>query len=121
MDPSIVYMGTGEASAGLVGLGAFKSTDAGVTWQYLPATNVDANPDWRFVNRIATHPTQSGVVLAAMTNNVRTLGAIYRSTDGGARWKKQEPALKTPPRSPVSWCGEVVSEDGSSALIRGFP
>ena len=88
VNPSIVYMGTGEASAGLVGLGVFKSTDAGVTWQYLAATNVDANPDWRFVNRIAAHPTQSGVVLAAMTNNVRTLGAIYRSSDGGASWTR---------------------------------
>ena len=43
--PANVYMGTGEASAGLVGVGAFKSVDGGETWQYLAATNVDANPD----------------------------------------------------------------------------
>lgn len=88
LDPVTVYMGTGEASAGLVGLGVFKSSDGGTTWRFLEATNVDGNPDWRFVNRIAVHPSQAGVVLAAMTNNVRTLGAIYRSADGGATWTR---------------------------------
>ena len=90
-DPSnanVVYMGTGEASAGLVGLGAFKSVDGGATWQFLAATNVDMNPDWRFVNRLAIHPSQAGLLLAGVTNNSRTSGAIYRSTDGGASWTR---------------------------------
>jgi photosystem II stability/assembly factor-like uncharacterized protein len=86
--PTNVYMGTGEASAGLVGVGVFKSTDGGDTWVFLAPTNVDANPDWRFVNRLAAHPTQSGVVLAALTNNDLLTGAIYRSADGGATWSK---------------------------------
>jgi photosystem II stability/assembly factor-like uncharacterized protein len=86
--PATVYMGTGEASAGLVGVGAFKSTDGGETWVYLGATNVDANPDWRFVNRLAHHPAQSGVLLAALTNNDLVTGAIYRSQDGGASWTR---------------------------------
>ncbi len=88
VNPDVVYLGTGEASGGLVGVGAFKSADGGNTWQYLAATNVDANPDWRFVNRIAVHPTQPNVLLAAMTNNTRTTGAIYRSTDAGASWTR---------------------------------
>ena len=86
--PDTMYVGTGEASAGLVGLGAFKSTDGGRTWAFLPATNVDANPDWRFVNRLAIHPTQTGTLLAAMSNNNRAIGAIYRSTDSGATWTR---------------------------------
>jgi photosystem II stability/assembly factor-like uncharacterized protein len=88
VNPNVVYLGTGEASAGLVGVGAFKSVDRGNTWQFLAATNSDANADWRFVNRIAVHPTQPQVVLAALTNNSRASGAIYRSADAGATWTR---------------------------------
>ena len=87
-NPDVVYMGTGEASGGLVGIGAFKSTDAGRTWAFLPATSVDANLDWRFVNRIAVHPTQTQVLLAGVTNDTRSRGGIYRSGDAGASWTK---------------------------------
>ncbi|HEX5631591.1 MAG TPA: hypothetical protein VFX50_00110, partial [Gemmatimonadales bacterium] len=87
-DPSVVYLGTGEASAGLVGAGAFKSVDGGITWQHLPSTNPDTNADWRFVNRLAIHPTQPQVLLAAVTNTSFSTGAIYRSGDGGASWSR---------------------------------
>ncbi|HET6265571.1 MAG TPA: hypothetical protein VFD95_11975, partial [Usitatibacter sp.] len=87
-ETSVVYLGTGEATAGLVGIGAFKSTDGGETWRHLPATNPDGNADWRFVNRLAVHPRTPGVVLAALTNNNFTSGAIYRSVDGGTSWAK---------------------------------
>ncbi|HYC35806.1 MAG TPA: hypothetical protein VEC19_05250 [Usitatibacter sp.] len=88
VNPAVVYLGTGEASAGLVGVGAFKSTDRGVTWSLLPATNFDVNPDWRYVNRLAVHPALPSVVVAGVTNNNGVTGAIYRSTDGGASWAK---------------------------------
>ncbi len=88
LNASIVYLGTGEASAGLVGVGAFKSVDGGNTWQYLATTNSDANADWRFVNRLAVHPAQTQVILAALTNNSRATGAIYRSSDAGATWTR---------------------------------
>jgi hypothetical protein len=87
-NPDTVYLGTGEASAGLVGIGMFRSSDAGRTWTYLAATSPDANADWRFVNRVAVHPTQTNVLLAGVTNDTRTLGAIYRSTDAGSSWSK---------------------------------
>ena len=83
-----MYLGTGEASAGLVGIGVFKSTDGGDSWTLLASTNVDANPDWRFVNRLAIHPTQPQVLLAGVTNNNLTSGAIYRSSDGGSSWTR---------------------------------
>jgi len=92
VNPNVVYLGTGEASAGLVGVGGFKSLDRGNTWQHLAATNSDANADWRFVNRIAVHPTQPQVVLAALTNNSRVTGAIYRSADAGATWTRASTA-----------------------------
>ncbi len=86
---NIMFAGTGEASAGLVGVGIFKSTDSGVTWNYLAATSPDNDQDWRFVNRIAIHPQQTNIMLAGTTNgNNRTLGAIFRSIDGGQSWTK---------------------------------
>ena len=87
-NPGVMYLGTGEASAGLVGVGAFKSTDGGNTWQFLANTNPDANADWRFVNRLALHPTQPQVLLAALTNNNLQAGGIYRSADGGVSWAR---------------------------------
>jgi photosystem II stability/assembly factor-like uncharacterized protein len=94
LDPRNVYIGTGEASQGFVGVGVFKSTDGGNTFTFLGATNVDANPDWRFVNRLAIHPTQPKVLLAGTTNVNFTTGAIYRSADAGATWTRVS-ALKT--------------------------
>lgn len=87
-NPAIVYLGTGEASAGLVGVGAFKSTDGGNTWAPMPQTSVDSNRDWRFVNRLAIHPTQTSVLLAGVTAESGNAGGIYRTTDGGATWAK---------------------------------
>ena len=89
--PDVMYLGTGEASAGYAGVGAFKSTDGGLTWRFLDATNADANPDWRFVNRLAVHPVQTQILLAALTGNDRLSGAIYRSADGGSTWTKVAP------------------------------
>jgi hypothetical protein len=86
VSPNVVYLGTGEASAGLVGVGVFKSTDGGQTWRFLESTNADANADWRFVNRIAVHPTQPEVVLAGLTSFDFQGGGIYRSANGGASW-----------------------------------
>ena len=87
-NPATVYIGTGEATQGFVGVGVFKSTDGGATFHFLDATNPDANPDWRFVNRLAIDPADPRVLLAGMTNNNFTTGAIYRSADGGSTWTK---------------------------------
>ena len=88
VNPANVYIGTGESYQGFVGVGVFKSTDGGNTFTFLQSTNVDGNPDWRFVNRLAIHPTNPQVLLAAMTNNDFVHGAIYRTADGGATWTR---------------------------------
>ncbi len=91
-NPSVMYAGTGEVSAGLVGVGIFKSVDDGITWQHLSSTNPDFDADWRFVNRVAAHPAQSGVLLAGTSNgNSSAAGAIFRSLDGGATWTRVAP------------------------------
>ena len=87
-NPDVMYLGTGEASQGYVGVGAFKSVDGGSTWQYLAATNVDVNPDWRFANRLAIHPAQTSILLAGVTSDTFTAGGIYRSVDAGQSWAK---------------------------------
>lgn len=81
-NPSVMYAGTGEYSAGLPGIGIFKSTDGGNTWSFLNSTSSDVNGDWSYTNRIAINPSNSNVLLAATWNG------LYRSTDAGASWNK---------------------------------
>jgi len=87
-DPNVVYVASGE---GLrrpdlsVGDGIYKSTDAGKTWQHLglrdgqqiPALAVDPHDPNRVYAAVLGHPYGP--------NEER---GIYRSTDGGATWKK---------------------------------
>jgi photosystem II stability/assembly factor-like uncharacterized protein len=87
-DPNIVYVASGE---GLlrpdlsVGNGIYKSTDAGKTWthlglrdgQQIPALAVDPHDPNRVFAAVLGHPYGP--------NEER---GLYRSTDGGATWKK---------------------------------
>jgi photosystem II stability/assembly factor-like uncharacterized protein len=82
INPNNMYAGTGEWSTGFVGLGIFKSTDGGLTWNLLPSTSTDTSSDWRFVSRIAVHRTNPNLILAG------NFGGIYRSTNGGTSWTK---------------------------------
>lgn len=85
LDPDVLYAGTGEGffeavegssnTATMRGAGIFKSVDGGETWNQLHSTAA-----WKFVNRLAIHPTNSNIVWAA------TESGIYRSSDGGSTW-----------------------------------
>lgn len=88
-DPNVIYAGTGEGVylvsnvRDLIrGAGVFKSSDGGTTWSQLPST---ANDDWYHVSRLAIHPTDSHILLAA------TSTGIWHSFDAGATWTKQDP------------------------------
>ncbi|MEI6736975.1 MAG: Calx-beta domain-containing protein, partial [Pseudomonadota bacterium] len=86
-NPNVMYAGTGESFGGFVGVGIFKSTDSGLTWNLLPSTSTDTsiNPsgaDWVTTNRVAVHRTNTNIVLAGNG------GGIYRSTDGGQSWAR---------------------------------
>ena len=90
-DHSVMYASTGEGFwnfDGLPGAGIFKSTDGGITWNQLPSTN---NNNFRFVNRLAAHPTLHNRLYAVtkQQNN----NSVWRTDDGGQTWTK---ILNTP-------------------------
>lgn len=82
---NIMYAGTGEGFTNLDairGAGVFKSTDGGVTWAQLSATNTS---NFYYVNRLAIHPTNGQILLAG------TRTGIFRSTNGGSNWTQVLP------------------------------
>jgi len=81
-DPSIVYVGSGEANIrGNVALGSgiFRSTDAGQSWQQV----------WKGRGQIGTmavHPHDANIAFAAVLASPfgpSSERGIYRTTDGG--------------------------------------
>ncbi|MGD2115327.1 MAG: hypothetical protein PVG07_09755, partial [Acidobacteriota bacterium] len=94
----------------LYGLGIYKSTDAGHTWQVLGEQTFEG----RSVTRIAVSPADSQTVWAAATRAGGSYGdyqgarlhpdrlgpvGLYRSDDGGATWG---PASSTLPATPAN-------------------
>jgi len=87
-DSNIVYAASGE---GLrrpdlsVGDGIYKSTDAGKTWQHLGLR------DGQQIPALAVDPHDANKLLAAVLGHPygpNEERGIFRSTDGGATWKK---------------------------------
>jgi len=83
-DPSTIYAATGAQGShtGAGGDGVFKSTDGGTSWTQLTATDPASNSDWQYAYKLAIHPTDSNVVIAA------TYGGAYITTTGGTDWTK---------------------------------
>lgn len=85
MDPvnsSIIYAGTGElvgSNSSIPGAGIYRSTNLGLTWTQLAATD---NSNFRYVSELAHHPTISGTLLAG------TATGLWRSTDSGDNWTR---------------------------------
>ena len=85
-NPNIIYAGTGEEDSRnsiSPGGGMYKSTDAGVTWQFIGLEKTE------HIGRVVVHPTNPDIVYVA------ALGAawrsnpergLYKSTDGGRTW-----------------------------------
>ena len=78
--PSIMYFGTGEGyfnADALRGLGIWKSTNGGASWNQLASTN---NNNFYYVNRMIVHP--SGDIYAT------TRSGLFRSQDGGTTFNR---------------------------------
>lgn len=88
-DPNIVYVGMGEhAIRGVMttyGDGVYKSIDAGKTWQKI---GLDLT---RQIAGIAIHPKDPNTVFVAAQGALYGPSqerGVYKSTDGGATWKR---------------------------------
>src|SRR5580704_5837359 len=87
-NPEIIYVGTGEPdirSQHSYGIGMFKSTDAGKTWSHIGLEGT------RQIGRVVIDPANPNRVYVAALGNVYAPNperGLYRSTDGGATWKK---------------------------------
>jgi len=88
-DANVVYVGMGEhAVRGVMthsGDGVYRSTDAGKTWS---KSGLD---ETRHIARIVVHPGDPNVVLVAAQGALYGPSperGIFKSTDGGATWKR---------------------------------
>jgi photosystem II stability/assembly factor-like uncharacterized protein len=87
-NPDVVYAGAGDAIRGSLGNGMWKSSDAGKTWQHIGLE------DTVKIASILVDPTNPDlVIVAALGDDARKGGGVYRSTDGGHTWTI---TLKTP-------------------------
>ena len=82
-NPDVVYVGTGEANGGhnnFPGGGVFKSTNAGLTWQFLGLEQTTS------IGRVLVHPTNSNIVYLAAVGSYFSPNeerGVYKSTDAG--------------------------------------
>lgn len=86
-NPDIIYVGTGEANifrASLPGIGMYKSTDAGKTFQHIGLENTGT------IARVVIHPKDPNIVYVAAGGNEWTYNkdrGVYQTMDGGKTWK----------------------------------
>ena len=87
-NPDVIYAGTGEANAisfSWFGMGLYKSTDAGATWEY------KGLEDTRYIARIVIDPLNTDRVWVAVTGalfGTNPERGVYRSLDGGDTWDR---------------------------------
>ena len=103
-----IYAGTGEGffnADAIRGAGIFRSTDAGVTWSQLTATNTS---DFHYVSSLIVSPRNTQRLWAA------TRTGLFRSIDGGASWTQLVNG------SAVNGCTQVALQlTGASGFVFG--
>jgi photosystem II stability/assembly factor-like uncharacterized protein len=84
-----IWLGTGEANASrstYAGVGCYRSTDGGKTWQHLPGLE-----ESHHIGKIALHPTDPNVAWVAAVGHLYTPNrerGLYKTTDGGKTWRQ---------------------------------
>lgn len=87
-NPQVLYVGTGSACPrGNVspGVGMYKSTDAGKTWQHVGLRESGT------IGRVVIHPTNPDVAYVAVLGNMFAPSeerGVFRTRDGGKSWQK---------------------------------
>ena len=88
-DPNVIYVGMGEAPVRGVmtshGDGVYKSTDRGRTWTHIGLNRV------RQMSKIRIHPTNPDIAWVGGQGSPYGLSedrGVYKTTDGGATWRK---------------------------------
>src|SRR5437016_2315642 len=85
-DPSVVWVGTGEANnrqSSSWGNGVYKSTDGGKTWQHMGLAET------HHIARIVIHPTDPNTLYVAAVGRLwgpSKERGVYKTTDGGKTW-----------------------------------
>ncbi|HEX3165703.1 MAG TPA: hypothetical protein VHQ93_05545, partial [Chitinophagaceae bacterium] len=83
-----IWIGTGEVNSSrssYAGIGVYKSSDAGKTWEYLGL------PDSHHIGKIQLHPTDNNIAWVAVLGHLYSPNkerGVYKTTDGGKTWKK---------------------------------
>ncbi|MEO8673566.1 MAG: hypothetical protein ABI411_19820 [Tahibacter sp.] len=132
LNQATVYIGTGEgnySADSYAGVGIYKSTDSGQTWQGPYGT---ALFNGRSVNSLGVDRTNPNHLVAATGSGVFGTGAvtlpvgvlpnrgIFNSTDGGLTWTKQTTQIVNDPAStliqdpvtPTTWWVAMLGSSG---------
>jgi len=87
-DPNVIWVGTGEGNprnSMNLGMGIFKSDDAGKTWKHLGLEHT------KTIHRILVDPTDPNTVYIGAMGDPFTENehrGLYKTTDGGQTWEK---------------------------------
>ncbi len=118
-DPNNIYVGAyGPVWREGGERGVYKSTDGGATW-----TNVKSVSSYTGCNDLVMDPRDPNVLYAAFHQRMRSVftyigggpeSALYKSTDGGATWKKLEGGL---PGGDVGRIGLAISPVNPDVLF----
>jgi photosystem II stability/assembly factor-like uncharacterized protein len=98
-NPNVVWAGTGERQSSCAGqgggqtyfgMGIFRSTDAGATFQARNGTG-PLTLDLSYIQSIAMHPTDPNTLVVAgeafcLPDGTRVGGGVFKTTDAGATW-----------------------------------
>src|SRR5467141_1650355 len=100
-NPDVIYVGMGDMS--VEGNGAYKSSDAGRTWQHL---GLDATKQ---IPSILVDPKNPDLVLLAAQGDVHKKSdtrGVYRSTNGGRTWTRTLYVDDTTGAQKIAWADD---------------